>query len=118
MVFTTTFKKINKITTMKKVIFIIAGVMFTLTTMAQTSTTIKSDMKDLRKDIREKNATKRDVTSDIKARDKAAAKASIQELKADRKEIKKDAIALKAQGVNHPVKKAHKQMHKIKKHHG
>ena len=106
---------------MKKVIFIIAGAMFTLTTMAQTTTPVPTqkqiDSKDLRKDIREKRADKRELKADVKAKDKAAAKAELKEIKTDNKDIHQDAKTLKAEGVKHPVKRAEKQIHVINKHH-
>ncbi|MBC7722974.1 MAG: hypothetical protein H7068_13180 [Pedobacter sp.] len=105
---------------MKKVIFIIAGAMFTLTTMAQTTTPIPTqkqiDSKDLRKDIREKRADKRELKADIKAKNKVAAKAEVKEIKADNKDIHQDTKNLKAEGVKHPINRAEKQIHTINKH--
>ena len=86
--------------------------------MAQTSTTLKAHKKELRKDIRERKTDKKEVIADIKAKDKAAAKAGVQELKVDRKEIKQETVALKAKGAKHHEKKAHMQIHEVKKHHG
>ena len=112
--------KIKKQQNMKKVIFIVAGAMLTLTTMAQITTTPTKkqiDSKDIRKDIREKRSDKRQLKADIKDGDKAAAKGEVREIKADNKEIRQDAKTLKSEGVKHPFRRADKQIHKINKHH-
>ena len=107
---------------MKKVMFIIAGAMLTLSTMAQTTTPAvptkkQADSKDIRKDIREKRADERELRADVKAKDKKAAKAEAKEIKADNKDIRQDAKNLKAEGVKHPIKRAENQIHTINKHH-
>lgn len=102
---------------MKKIIFAsIASLLFSVCTMAQTTTPPvtdkQADMKDLRKDVRDIKKDKALRHKELKEGDKAAAKEITEEIKADKKDIKHDVKDLKADGVKHPVKRAEKQIRK------
>jgi hypothetical protein len=82
---------------------------------AQTTTPAtdkQKDMKDLRKDVRDKRHDNRVRTHELKQGHKAAALAQTKDIKADKKNIAGDAKDLKKDGVKHPIKRAHKQIHR------
>jgi maltose-binding protein MalE len=107
---------------MKKVILTLVVAMFAVGAFAQTTTPktdSKKDMKDLRKDTRDVRHDKRSRTYDVKHGDKAEAKAETKNIKADKKDMASNVKDLKKDGVKHPVKRAHAQIHRqnVHQHH-
>ena len=107
---------------MKKVIFLSAtALLFSLTTMAQSTDLAKtdkqSDMKDLRKDMKDESKDKKERKKELKEGDKKDAKALNKDIKADKKDIKADKKDLRNDGVKEPGEKAKKQIHTEHKEH-
>ena len=103
-----TTKNIN----IKKVIFLFLAAGLTYGAIAQDSTR-RAGMKDMRKDLRDLKKDKVERAADLKAGDKAAAKAESKDIKADKKDIQTDKKQLQSEGLKHPIHKAERQ---IKKH--
>ncbi|MDP4285798.1 MAG: hypothetical protein Q8891_15380 [Bacteroidota bacterium] len=102
---------------MKKVILTLLVAMLTAGAFAQTTTPApatdkKKDMKDLRKDVRDTRHDKRQRTHDLKEGDKAAARAETKDIRSDKKDIAANTKDLKKDGVKHPIKRAHRQIHR------
>lgn len=100
---------------MKKVILTLLIAMLTAGAFAQTTTPAtdkQKDMKDLRKDVKDTRHDKRERATDLKEGDKAAAKAETKDIKADKKDIGGDVKDAKGDGIKHPLKRAHKQIHR------
>jgi Ni/Co efflux regulator RcnB len=100
---------------MKKVILTVMVAMFAAGAFAQTTTPktdSKKDMKDLRQDTRDVRHDKRLRAHDVKNGNNVAAKAETKDIKADKKEMAGHVKDLKKDGVKHPVKRAHAQIHK------
>ena len=99
---------------MKKITFIIAGSLLTIITFAQqpVATERKEGMKDLRKDIRTERQEKRERNADLRQGKFGAAHHETKEIRADKRDINKDAKELKEDGVKHPIKRADRQIHR------
>lgn len=94
-----------------------AGTFAQTTAPATTASTDKSkDMKDLRKDVKDERHDKKLRTYEVKHHDKAEAKAETKDIKADKKDIHGDVKDLKNDGVEHPLKRADKQIHRQNMH--
>ena len=89
----------------------------TTATPATASTDKHKDMKDMRKDERDVRHDQKLKAYDLKHHDKIKAKAETKNIKADKKDLHGDEKDLKNDGVKHPLKRAHKQIHRQNMHH-
>lgn len=100
---------------MKKIILTLLVAIFAAGAFAQTTTPKtekKQDMQELRKDDKDVRHDKRLRNYDRKHRDKAEAKAETKDIKADKKDMDDDVKDVKHDGVKHPMKRAHAQIHR------
>ncbi len=102
---------------MKKIIFVSAICFLGIGAFAQTTTpttvdTKQQDMKDLRTDIRHKRQDEHQKSADVKDGNTVAAKSARHDIKVENKDIKTDANAARAKGVKHPIRRAHRQIHR------
>lgn len=108
-------KKIKK---MKKLFLIAFAGLLTAGAFAQTTTPViaktdkQKDMHDLRKDVREEGHDRKLRKYELKHHDVAEAKKETKDIKGDNKEIRSDVKDLRKDGVKHPIKRAHKHIHR------
>lgn len=77
----------------------------------------KQDMKEVRTDVVDLKKDEVARKADLKAGDKAAAKAVTTDIRADKKELGADVKNAKQEGIKHPIHRAKRQIHKhIRKH--
>lgn len=105
---------------MKKLLFASMTILvFSMGAMAQSTTPQTSEkkeaMKDLRKDIRGMHKDRMALKNEIKEGDIEAAKALKKDINHGRNDIRQDARDLKEDGVKHPVKRAARQIHRVRK---
>ncbi|MHA4806712.1 hypothetical protein ACX0G9_01330 [Flavitalea flava] len=95
---------------MKKVLFLLLSISIAAGAMAQTDPPKKAEMKDLKTDVREKKAAKHKVNKDLGHLRLRKATKDQKVVRAENKDINKDAKRLKNRGVEHPVTKAKRQV--------
>lgn len=103
---------------MKKLFLIAIAGLLTAGAFAQSTTPViaktdkQKDMKDLRKDVRDERHDKKLERYDVKHHELAKAEKEKMEIKSDNKDMRGDVKDLRKDGVKHPIKRAHKHIHR------